>query len=130
MILRELGDLVRFPTLDEAARHMEPVEVRHGEWTAWDVTGRVLSRRSEQTRRGRSGAKIRGRDPCEARFEREAFKSPDSNEDHLVFRTRWSYLESQGYLQVFPEARFAAPSRTAPSVSYPCFRVDSCGFRP
>jgi hypothetical protein len=53
VILRESGDLLRFATLDDAAREMEPIDVRNGEWTAWDVTGRVLEPTVERTRRGR-----------------------------------------------------------------------------
>jgi hypothetical protein len=53
VILREPGDLLRFATPEEAARYMEPVDVRHGEWTAWDATGRVLEPAVEEVRRGR-----------------------------------------------------------------------------
>jgi hypothetical protein len=53
VVLREPGDLLRFATLDDAEREMEPVDVRNGEWTAWDVTGRVLEPAIEEVKRGR-----------------------------------------------------------------------------
>lgn len=53
VILREPGDLLRFATIGEAAQYMEPIDVRNGEWTAWDATGRVLDIGVETARRGR-----------------------------------------------------------------------------
>lgn len=53
IILRTPDDLVRVASLDDAAREMEPIDVRNGEWRAWDATGRVLEPVIEEARRGR-----------------------------------------------------------------------------
>lgn len=53
IILRTPDDLVRVAGLDEAGREMEPIDVRDGEWTAWDATGRVLEPVIEKAHRGR-----------------------------------------------------------------------------
>jgi hypothetical protein len=58
VILREPGDLLRFPTAEEAALEMEPIDVRNGEWTAWETTGRVLRPEIEHRDRGRGILRI------------------------------------------------------------------------
>ncbi|MCW3003552.1 MAG: hypothetical protein JWQ20_2850 [Conexibacter sp.] len=43
VIIRGSGDLMRFSSIEEAAQYMEPIDVRSGEWTAWDSAGQRLA---------------------------------------------------------------------------------------
>jgi hypothetical protein len=51
--IRESGDLLRFSTVEDAADYMEPIDVRNGEWTAWDSAGQVLTPAVDTRERGR-----------------------------------------------------------------------------
>jgi hypothetical protein len=53
IIIRESGDVLRFSTVEDAAEYMEPIDVRNGEWTAWDSARQVLTPAVATRERGR-----------------------------------------------------------------------------
>ncbi|MCU1678634.1 MAG: hypothetical protein JWM93_3392 [Frankiales bacterium] len=53
VIIRGSGDLMRFSSIEEAAEYIEPIDVRNGEWTAWDSAGQRLAPAVESRERGR-----------------------------------------------------------------------------
>ena len=51
IILSEHGDLSFFGSTEDAARHVEPIDVRNGEYTTYDSEGRLLQWTMHQEQR-------------------------------------------------------------------------------